>query len=96
MSKIKTWRDRVPKETTSFDYPRVCREAADAEINELRAGCLHKDALIDSLTAERDALAVKLKRIADLDPEKDSDAGFNEWGEAHCFNVAQFIAKDKS
>ena len=37
MSKIKTWRDRVPKETTSFDYPRACREAADAEINELRA-----------------------------------------------------------
>lgn len=37
MSEIKPWRDRVPKETTSFDYPRVCRETADAEIAELRA-----------------------------------------------------------
>ena len=37
MSEIKPWRDRVPKDTTSFDYPRVCRETADAEIAELRA-----------------------------------------------------------
>lgn len=37
MSEIKPWRDRAPKETTSFDYPRVCRETADAEIAELRA-----------------------------------------------------------
>ena len=34
-----------------------------------------------------------LLAIAALDPEKDSDEGFNEWGQAHCFNMAQDIAK---
>ena len=48
------------------------------------------------LLNERDALAAKLQRIADLDPEKDSDDGFNEWGQAYCFDLAQTIAKEKT
>lgn len=35
-----------------------------------------------------------LKRIAALDPEKDSEDGYNEWGEADCFRQAQAIAKE--
>lgn len=37
MTPIKPWLERVPPETRSFDYPRMCREAEDAEIAELRA-----------------------------------------------------------
>ena len=33
-----------------------------------------------------------LQKIADLDPEEDSSEGYNEWGEAECFNIAQKIA----
>jgi hypothetical protein len=33
-----------------------------------------------------------LKAIAELDPREDSKAGFNEWGEAECFDKAQKIA----
>ena len=38
-------------------------------------------------------LLAALKAIADLDPEEDSEEGFNEWGEADCFGQAQKIAK---
>ena len=34
-----------------------------------------------------------LKRIANLDAANDSEEGYNEWGEADCFNQAQMIAK---
>ena len=34
-----------------------------------------------------------LLRIANLDPEKDSEDGFNEWGESDCFRQAQAIAE---
>ena len=38
-------------------------------------------------------LYAALKYIAALDPEKDSDEGFNEWGEADCFRLSQQRAK---
>lgn len=34
-----------------------------------------------------------LKSISILDPETDSEHGWNEWGEADCFNQAQEIAR---
>ena len=37
-------------------------------------------------------LEAAMKLIAELHPEKDSDEGYNEWGEADCFNQAQIIA----
>jgi hypothetical protein len=37
-------------------------------------------------------LEAAIKTIAELDPEKDSHEGYNEWGEADCFNQAQIIA----
>jgi hypothetical protein len=40
-----------------------------------------------------EALLEALSRIAALDPEQDTDEGFNEWGEALCFNKAQDIAR---
>jgi len=45
-----------------------------------------------------DAEIVKLKealeKIANLDPNYDSTEGYNEWGEADCFNQAQKIASE--
>jgi hypothetical protein len=38
-------------------------------------------------------LAEALRKIADLNPEVDSDEGYNEWGEADCFSQAQEIAR---
>ena len=85
---------------------QACCEAADT-IDRLTLDCekfanqtfkakAEAKTLVDHTNAERDALAVKLKLIADLDPEVDSDDGLNEWGQAHCFELAQAIAKDKS
>ncbi len=34
-----------------------------------------------------------LQKINSLDPSVDSSEGFNEWGEADCFNQAQTIAR---
>lgn len=34
-----------------------------------------------------------LKRIADLNPDDNSTEGFNEWGEADCFQQAQTLAR---
>jgi len=39
------------------------------------------------------AQAAALLSIAALDPTKDSDEGYNEWGEADCFRKAQEIAR---
>lgn len=33
-----------------------------------------------------------LEDIIKLDPEEDTKYGFNEWGEAKCFSLAQDIA----
>ena len=33
-----------------------------------------------------------LRRISELDAEQDSEHGWNEWGEADCFNQAKEIA----
>lgn len=35
-----------------------------------------------------------LEQISDLNAERDSDEGWNEWGESDCFRQAQQIAKD--
>ena len=48
------------------------------------------DKLVVGNSVERNAL----NKIIDLDPDKDSDKGFNEWGEADCFRRAQKIAKE--
>lgn len=39
-------------------------------------------------------LEAALLKIANLDPETDSIKGFNEWGEADCFNQAKDIARE--
>ena len=35
-----------------------------------------------------------LLQISNLSPEKDSEEGYNEWGEADCFGKAKKIALD--
>lgn len=42
------------------------------------------------LVAMRDALI----KITELDPEKDSTEGYNEWGEVECFIKAQKLARE--
>lgn len=49
--------------------------------------------LMANLIKERDNLRSELQRIVQLDPSKNSQEGFNEWGEADCFRLAQEIAK---
>jgi hypothetical protein len=75
-------------------------EKAEAELARERelfaiaaADMRRKDALIEEAEAERDALRKGLEEIAQLDPALDSDDGHNEWGEAECFDKAQFIAR---
>lgn len=40
-----------------------------------------------------ETLVDALERIAALDPAEDSDQGYNEWGEADCFNKSQDMAR---
>lgn len=56
-------------------------------------GLLHPQSEIDRLTGEVDRLRSELQFIAEIDP-RDSSNGFNEWGEAECFRVAQERAKN--
>ena len=46
------------------------------------------------MSDKHEELLKALERIASLDPDVDSDEGFNEWGEAECFNLAQNIARE--
>lgn len=62
----------------------------------IRESCLCTDGLCDGCNAVIARLAeaeAALRDIIALDPEHDSDEGFNEWGEAHCFKKAQDIAR---
>lgn len=46
------------------------------------------------VVAHARSLEAALRRIAELDPEKDSAEGWNEWGEAEMFRKAQEIANE--
>lgn len=48
--------------------------------------------MVEKLDADRTMLLEALQKIKKLDPEFDSDEGFNEWGQAHCFIQCQEIA----
>jgi hypothetical protein len=56
------------------------------------AGRVEQQVIIDDQAKQIDTLRKALNKIANLDPEFDSDEGFNEWGEADCFIQAQKIA----
>ena len=43
--------------------------------------------------AVADELLATLRAISELHPDKDSDDGYDEWGEAYCFKVAQEMAR---
>lgn len=49
--------------------------------------------MVEELEIEKNSFAAALQAIAYLHPEKDSKEGFNEWGEADCFNQAQSMAR---
>ena len=48
---------------------------------------------IEELQRENEELRKAVAYIAALDPEKDSEEGFNEWGETDCFRMSQSVAK---
>lgn len=56
------------------------------EIDSLRSALAAKSAEVEGF---REVLAV----IADMHAEKDSNEGYNEWGEADCFHQARDLAK---
>jgi hypothetical protein len=45
------------------------------------------------LKAENLRYVDALMKIRDLDPNLDTDEGFNEWGEAKCFQLAKDAAR---
>ena len=48
---------------------------------------------IERLEAVNAGLLACLSEISELDPEKHSSYGYNEWGEAECFDAAQSLAR---
>lgn len=50
--------------------------------------------LVLKTDTEINKLKSALEKIAALDPSEDSSEGYNEWGEADCFNQAQKIANE--
>jgi hypothetical protein len=58
--------------------------------DQMRAYAL---AAIAAHEAEVGRLRGALEKISELDPELHSSEGYNEWGEADCFNQAQTIAR---
>lgn len=71
---------------------RPAAEAAD-EIEHLAAAKDQHFAQAMENGASANAYRAVLERIAALDPATDSEEGFNEWGEADCFNKAQAMAR---
>lgn len=57
---------------------------------EMRSDKLHYQ--LQAALALVAELEAALHKIAALNPEVDSDEGYNEWGEADCFRQAQEIA----
>lgn len=51
-------------------------------------------ARVEKADAEIVRLKEALERIVSLNPSEDSSEGYNEWGEADCFNQAQKIANE--
>ena len=49
-----------------------------------------KDAVAREMEIER--LRAALRTISELHPDKDSDEGYNEWGEAECFGKAKELS----
>lgn len=73
------------------DYGRACKLVADMHAAATgRPGDGPRVGVVDDVAAVRAALL----KIAALNPEDDSEEGFNEWGEADCFNKAQAIARE--
>ena len=47
----------------------------------------------ERLEKELAAARAVLKTISEIHPDKDSDEGFNEWGEAECYRKAVDVAQ---
>ena len=72
----------------------------DSAMREILAGSDAESSIAKRLqeTRIKDAqriveLEKALRRIAGIDPDIDSDEGFNEWSEAYCFRIAQEVAR---
>jgi hypothetical protein len=77
----------------SGDIAALLREAkADIEHLAVAAASHFRQAMLNG--EKSNAYRHTLEAIARLDPEKDSPKGFNEWGEADCFNKAQAMASE--
>ncbi len=89
-------------ENIASSYARVGADASSAgakycakALSASTAGLQHPAgelAHIDQQLVEIERLRATLRTISELDPLKDSDEGYNEWGEAECFRKAKELA----
>lgn len=68
-------------------YKTVEREVAQVAFNQLQ------EQVAEETRRERNCYKKALKKIRLLNPA-DTEEGYNEWGEALCFNRAQEIANE--
>lgn len=71
--------------------------AADGRHNEFSMSIpsrpeLDADLVLQTAAYEIKRMRAALNRISALNPETDSDEGYNEWGQADCFEQAKTIA----
>lgn len=87
------WRNGdIPKDEAEYwekaDGPYYVERAySDATVAELRAKA-------DAAERRVGELEAVLHRISTMNAADDSDYGFNEWGEADCFNQVRVLATE--
>ena len=71
------------------EHQSLRRNCAFCDLDEYIDG-LERD--LAALRDENERLRTALQYIQSLDPASDSQEGYNEWGEAECFGLAQECA----
>lgn len=70
------------------------RDRLAAELVEWKHRDTVSNRIAEQAQEENDRLRAALEGIVALNPDIHSSEGFNEWGEADCFNQAQMIARE--
>lgn len=93
--------DRLKAELERFKYTtwrweklNKDRDLWKSKYNNLLEGKTQSCSMCEMYTRKAQKLAEALRKIEKLDPEVDTDQGFNEWGQAECFEKSQHIAKE--
>lgn len=73
-------------------YVKIGNLLVEREVAEAVFGLLQKR-ILREVKRKRNRYRKALRKILQLRPE-DTQEGYNEWGEAYCFQCARNIAKD--